>query len=146
MERDAEINQIKRELEILQTRYAAYRRMAGIIRMIFIVLMPLLATGALVFAVKLYLSDALYGVFFVAASLLFASVMISLIRYLNLRWIDLASPSLRHIYNPSFYDPNSTYRGARSEAELTEWQIVDREQRLSELGESAGGSPEKISQ
>jgi hypothetical protein len=40
------INQIKQEREILQARYALYRGTAGILRVIFIALMPLLAIGA----------------------------------------------------------------------------------------------------
>jgi hypothetical protein len=138
MEREAEINQIKQELVILQARHALYRRTAGILRVIFIALMPLLAIGALAFAIKFFLFDALYGVFFVAALLIFVAVMIWLIRTLGLRWIDLASPELRGIYSPTFFNPDmSLYRGARSEAELIERQIADRERRLSELGESA---------
>jgi len=137
MERQAEINKIKRELVLLQSRYALYRRMAGIVRAVFIALTFLLAIGALAFAIKLFLFDALYGVFFVAALLIFVSVMVWLIKYTGLRWIDLASPQWSGIYHPDFFKPDaSSYRGARSEAELTEQQIYDRERRLSELGES----------
>lgn len=147
MEREAEINQIKRELVLLQARYALYRRTAGILRVIFSALMPLLAIGALAFAIKIFLFDALYGVFFVGALLIFVAVMIWLIRTLGLRWIDLASPELRGIYSPTFFYPDmSFYRGARSEAELTERQITERERRLSELGESVSSSPDKMIQ
>jgi hypothetical protein len=147
MEREAEINQIKRELVLLQARYALYRRTAGILRVIFIALMPLLAIGALAFAIKIFLFDALYGVFFVGALLIFVAVMIWLIRTLSLRWIDLASPELRGIYSPTFFNPGmSLYRGARSEAELTERHIAERERRLSELGESVSSSTDKMIQ
>ncbi len=147
MEREAEINQIKRELVLLQARYALYRRTAGILRVIFIALMPLLAIGALAFAIKIFLFDALYGVFFVGALLIFVAVMIWLIRTLGLRWIDLASPELRGIYSPTFFYPDmSLYRGARSEAELTERQIAERERRLSELGESVSSPTDKMIQ
>jgi hypothetical protein len=136
MEREAEIDQIKRDLEILQSRYAQYRRIAGILRAAFTALMPLSAIGALALAIKLFLFDALYGVFFVAALLIFVPAMIWLIKSTGLRWIDLAAPQLRGVYHPDFFNPHtSLHRGARSEAELTEWQISALERRLSELGE-----------
>jgi hypothetical protein len=141
MEREAEIDQIKRDLVILQSRHAQYRQIGKILRAIFIALTPLLAIGALALAVKLFLFDALYGVFFVAALLIFVPAMIWLIRSTGLRWIDLATPQLRGIYHPDFFNPNgSLHRGARSEAELTEQQIVVLERRLSELGESFADS------
>jgi hypothetical protein len=136
MEHEAEINQIKRDLIILQSRYAQYRRVAGILRAAFTALMPLSLIGALALAVKLFLFDALYGVFFVAALLIFVPAIIWLIKSTELRWIDFAAPQLRGIYHPEFFNPDATlHRGARSEAELTEQQISALERRLSELGE-----------
>jgi hypothetical protein len=136
MERAAEINQIKRDLVILQSRYAQYRRMAGILRATFIALAPLSVIGALALAVKIFLFDALYGVFFVAALLIFIPAMIWLIKSAEVRWIDLAASEWRGIYHPGFFYPDaSLHRGARSEAELTEQQISALERRLSELGE-----------
>lgn len=136
MERAAEINQIKRDLVILQSRYAQYRRMAGILRATFIALAPLSVIGALALAVKIFLFDALYGVFFVAALLIFIPAMIWLIKSAEVRWIDLAASEWRGIYHPGFFYPDaSLHRGARSEAELTEQQISSLERRLSELGE-----------
>jgi len=136
MEREAEINQIKRDLEILQSRYAQYRRIAGILKAAFTVLMPLSVIGGLALAVKVFLFDALYGVFFVAALLIFVPAMIWLIKSTRLRWIDLAAPQLRGTYHPDFFNLDaSLHRGARSEAELTEQQIFALERRLSELGE-----------
>jgi hypothetical protein len=128
MEREAEINQIKRDLIILQSRYAQYRRIAGILRAAFTALMPLSVIGALALAVKLFLFDA--------ALLIFVPAIIWLIKSTELRWIDLAAPQLRGIYHPDFFNPDATlHRGARSEAELTEQQISALERRLSELGE-----------
>jgi hypothetical protein len=136
MEREAEINQIKRDLVILQSRYAQYRRIAGILRAALTALMLLSLIGALTLAVKLFLFDALYGAFFVAALLIFVPAMIWLLKSTGLRWIDLAAPQLRGIYHPDFFNPDaSLHRGARSEAELTEQQISALERRLSELGE-----------
>jgi hypothetical protein len=136
MEREAEINQIKRDLIILQSRYAQYRRIARILRAAFSALMPLSLIGALALAVKFFLFDALYGVFFVAALLIFVPALIWLIKSTELRWIDLAAPQLRGIYHPDFFNSDANlHRGARSEAELTEQQISALERRLSELGE-----------
>jgi hypothetical protein len=136
MEREAEINQIKRDLAILQSRYAQYRRIAGILRATFTALVPLSVIGALALAVKLFLFDALYGVFFIAALLIFVPAIIWLIKSAELRWIDLAALQLRGIYHPDFFYPDAgLHRGARSEAELTEQQISALERRLSELGE-----------
>ena len=135
MEHEAEINRIKRDLVILQSRYAQYRRIAGILKAAFTALMPLSVIGALALAVKLFLFDALYGVFFVAALLIFVPAIIWLIKSAELRWIDLAASEWRGIYHPGFFYPDaSLHRGARSEAELTEQQISALERRLSELG------------
>jgi len=141
MDRDAEIAQLKRELEILLARYALYRRMAGILKVFFVALGALVAVGAIAFAIKLFLSDVLYGVFFAGALLIFVPAMIWLVRASGLRWIDLADGSLRGIYLPHFYDPNKGLRmRVRSDAELLERQIVDYERRLSELEASVPGS------
>jgi|ERR1700735_376772 hypothetical protein len=141
MEHKAEINQIKRELAILRSRYALYRRMARIVRAFFIALILLAAIGALASAVKLFRFDPLYGVFFVAALLILVLAVIWLIKSTGLRWIDLAAPQWSGIYHPDFFKPDrSSHRGARSEAELTEQQISDRERRLSELGENFADS------
>jgi hypothetical protein len=134
MEREAEIAKIKQELLTLRSRYAAYRRLARLLRAAFIALALLLAVGALALAVRLFRFDVLYGVFFVAALLIFVPAMIWLIKSTRLRWIDLAAPQWRGIYHPDFFRPGAGYLGARSEAELTEQQISDRERRLSELG------------
>ncbi len=141
MEHEAEINQIKRELAILRSRYTLYRRVARIVKVVFIALKLLSAIGALALAVRLFLLDPLYGVFFVAALLIFVLAVIWLIKSTRLRWIDLAAPQWSGIYHPDFFKPDrSSHRGARSEAELTEQQISDRERRLSELGENFADS------
>ena len=136
MQREAEIKRIKRDLVILQSRYAQYRRMAGILRATFTASAPLSVIGALALAVKLFLFDTLYGVFFVAALLIFVPAIIWLIKSARLRWIDLAASPGRGIYHSDFFYPDaSLHRGARSEAELTEQQIFALERRLSELEE-----------
>jgi hypothetical protein len=140
VERDTEIDQLKRELEILQTRYAVYRRSAQMWRGFFLVLIPVLP---LALAIKLFVFDKLYGLFFVGAVLLFVGVITRSLKSSGIRWIDVATqnftyPYLRNIYNPYFFYPNARPR-PRSDAELLEWQIADRERRLSELGENVHG-------
>jgi hypothetical protein len=60
MERDEEIDRIKREVAILRDRYALYGRSARMLRGFFIFVMPAVA---LALAVMLFLFDALYGLF-----------------------------------------------------------------------------------
>ncbi|MFZ0424528.1 MAG: hypothetical protein WAL80_16755 [Xanthobacteraceae bacterium] len=138
VERDAEIAQLKRELEILQARYARYRRSAQMLKGFCLAFVPGLA---LVLAIKLFLFDTLYSLFFVGAVLLYVAV----ISRFDDRWIDVVSYFGFHsillgpdVYNPYFYYPNVRPRPC-SDAELLEWQIGDRERRLSELGESVPG-------
>ena len=135
MEREAEIDEIKRDLALLHARYALYGRTARILRVFCMVLASLLSLGALVFAVKLFLSDTLYGVFFTCSLLIFAAAMIWLIGSSGVRWIDLASQHARGIYYPAFFNPDGQRRRVRSDAEVLEQQIADRERRLAELGE-----------
>jgi len=141
MERDAEIEQLNRELAILQARYALYRRTGGIMRGFLIILTSILAIAALAFAVKLFLFDVLNGLFFVGALLVFVLIIGWFIRSANLRWIDVAGSQFRGIYNPYFFYPDADRdMRPRSDAELLEWQIADRQRRLSELTASIPGA------
>lgn len=136
MDRDAEIDQIERELKILRSRYALYRRMGGVLKFFFVLCIPAFAIGASVLAITL---RELSGVFLLCSFLgfVFDLAVILLIAFSGLRWIDFASQSPRGIYSPYFFHPDTDVRQrARSEAELIEWQIADRERRLSELKES----------
>ena len=136
MEREIEIAQIKHALDILRTRYAGYQRLARVLKSIAIAVGLILAVGALASIVKLFMADALFGLFCLAALLIFGPALIWLIRSSGLRWIDLAAPRMRGIYHPDFFSPDCPPRPSRSEAEVTEQQIAAYEQRLSELGES----------
>jgi hypothetical protein len=143
MERDAEIDQIKRELAILRDRYAIYGRSARMLRFFFLYLIPIVA---LVLAIMLSLFDPLYGLFWALMMLVLAALVALSLKSTNIsniRWIDVASQSfgnmyIRKMYEPYFFYPDARPR-PRSDAELLEWQIADRERRLSELGESALG-------
>jgi hypothetical protein len=134
MEREIEIAQIKHDLEILRTRYAVYQRLARILKSIAIAVGLILAIGALASAVKLFMFDALYGLFYLAALLIFVPALVWMIRLTGLRWIDLAAPRMRGIYAPDFFSPDRPPRSSRSEAEAIQQQIAAYEQRLSELG------------
>jgi hypothetical protein len=143
MDRDAEIDQIEGELEILRAHYAQFRRTAGILKAFFMALILLFAIGGSAFAIKLFLFDTMYGVFFVGALVIFVPGIIWLISLLGLCWIDFASQQPRGIYNPYFFYPDAnSSRRVQSDAELIEQQIADRERRLSELGARVSGSNE----
>jgi hypothetical protein len=140
VERDAEIDQIKRELAILRDRYAIYGGSARMLRFFFLYLIP---TVALVLAIMLSLFDPLYGLFWALMMLVLAALIVLSLKSTSIRWIDVASQSFGNIrihkmYEPYFFYPDARPR-PRSDAELLEWQIADRERRLSELGESVPG-------
>ncbi len=136
MERDIERAQIKHALETLRARYAGYQRLARILKSVFLTAGLILAIGALAAAIKLFMADAIAGLFCLAALLIFGPALVWIIRLTGLRWIDLAAPRMRGIYHPDFFSPDCPPRPSRSEAELTQQQIAAYEQRLSELGES----------
>ncbi len=141
MARDAEIEQIIRELAILRARYELYRRTAGIVKIFLTILALILVVAGLAFAVKLFLLDVLYGLFFIGGLLVLVLSIAWYIKSANLRWIDLACPRIGGILNPYFYypDANRTVQ-PRSDAELLEWQIASRQERLSELAATIPGA------
>jgi hypothetical protein len=138
---DTEINAIRQELALLRARYAVYGKTARFMGTLFKVLTPVAAIAAAVFAAELFMRDALYGAFFLAAVLFFVAIMTWFVGSLGLRWIDFVSQAPRGIYNPYFFHPGIDPRlRARSDAALIEQQIVDRERRLSELEVSTLGN------
>jgi hypothetical protein len=133
--RDVEIDRIKRELDVLRVRYAFYWRMGRILKLFCVTIIPLFAIGALALAIKLIQSDPRSAIVFIAVGLFFGAI-IWLIGSSDLRWIDLASGQIRGIYDPYFFYPDiDAHERRRSDAELIEQQIADRERRLSELDE-----------
>lgn len=137
MERDAEIAQINRELEVLRGRYAIYQRIAFMTRGVFMVLMPALAIGVIGVAIMLRQFDAFPGILLVAAALVLPLAIRWLVVSSGLRWIDLVSSQARGIYDPYFFYPDAKPPGRTpSDAELLERQIADRERRLAESGEN----------
>ena len=129
-DREAEIDQIKRELDVLRVRYEIYCRMGGILKLSCVTIFPLFAIGVLVLAIMLIQSDPSFGLFFIIVGLLFGAI-IWLIGRSDLRWIDIASGQRRGIYEPYFFYPDIDARERRrSDAEVIEQQNADREQRL----------------
>jgi hypothetical protein len=126
MDRDAEIAEIRRELDILRTRYALYAEWGRILKIFFTIGVPLMAVGGAVTAIAIFGTDALLAAFFVFMIAVMAAV-IWLIMNLGVGgrapgWIDLASPPARFtITSPS-------------DARVIETQIAARERRLAELG------------
>jgi hypothetical protein len=135
MDHDAEFDQLKRELEVLRERYALYCQMGRILKLFCVTIIPLFAIGEIVLAIKWIQSDARSGLFFIVFGVLFGAIS-WLIGSSDLRWIDLASGQIRGIYEPYFFYPDiDVHERRRSDAELIEQQIADRERRLSELGQ-----------
>ena len=136
MSSDADIGEINRELARLRARYARYAWAAAVMAF----LASFFPVAALALFMKVALFDMLAGAFFV---LTLAIVLAALLGYaLDLRWIDVVSQSPRYVYARYFAAPDRTPQPrARSEAELIEWQIAERERRLKESGRVAGTVP-----
>lgn len=135
IDRDIEIDRIKRELEFFRARYSWYCRIAVVIKVFFTISFALISIGASVLAVKLVRSDALSGAFFVIILLVAVLLIIVWVRNSRLRWIDLASAQFHGAlsYPFIFYPDRRRRPPLRSYAEFLEEQIAGREQRLSEL-------------
>jgi hypothetical protein len=147
MDRDAEIDQINRELDILRARYALYERMGRILKVYFAVITPLIAGAVLALAIKFILMDALSGAFLAGVLLVLGLMIFLRVRDSNLRWIDVAS-WIPRTTNPYFYRPSTSNLGfflgrLPSDARIIEQQIVDRRQRLVELDANIAGATKK---
>ena len=133
MERDAEIAQIKRDLEILRARHALYERWGRILKVFFVVWAPVLIIISIVaLALRLAAFGAVYsglflGLFAVVAAILWLFHYAPSADLFQLRWIDLASA-------PLF---GSSFSFRRNDVQMIEEQIAERERRLAELGVSS---------
>jgi hypothetical protein len=131
MDRDAEIDQIRHELEILRTRYGYFVRGGRMLQKSFWwVGLPTCVILALAVVVKIFLADPFSGVF--------AAIMLAVVTALlwTLRptgafpWVDLASnPPV-----PYSIDPSPYFFHRWNDVKTLKEQIAEREQRLSELG------------
>jgi hypothetical protein len=136
MDRDAEIIQINHDLDVLRARYATYERSARMLRIVFMVWLPLVAILILAAILKVFIVDALMGSFFagmVGAVCLLLWLLCGLDPR-DIRWIDVASAQLSPFsMNPLIPFP---YFRRGSDARMIKKQIDQREQRLRELGQS----------
>jgi hypothetical protein len=134
MDRDAEVAEIKRELEILRARHALYAKWGRVLKAFFMVWAPLFVLCYLAVAVTVSQFDAVYGAFFATMTLVITGSMYWLLRtppgYRDRRfgWIDLASPPIR------FANRYTDIRSYLLRWGPSEEQIAAREQRLMELG------------
>ena len=131
MDRDAEIAQINRELTILRERYSTYARSSRMLKVVFWIWFLIAALLVSAVIVKFLLQDELMGIF-IAAVVAATCLLIWLLgSSRSFRWIDIASVQ----WSPFSLDAAvpSGYHERRSDAQLIEDQIAEREQRLSEL-------------
>jgi hypothetical protein len=135
MDRDAEITEIRRELDILRARHALYTRWGGVLKAFFTVAVPLFAIALAVAEVVLLGADPLYASFFVLIVVALCAIVYLFFSPNDHRrgWIDLASPPIRFAYPPSRFPP-FLFAARPSDALVIEEQIAVRERRLIELG------------
>jgi len=126
--RDAEIDQVKRDLDNLRARYASYDRVGRVWRIFFIVATPPIAIGVLAFAIKQILADMLSGVFLLGLLVICALLIVWPVYLFDIRWIDVASSRVIYPQRVAWW---------KSDARLLEDQIAECEQRLSKLEEIA---------
>jgi hypothetical protein len=144
MDREAEIAQLRHELDILRSRLALYERWGRIVRIFIMIWTPLFATVIIFGLVKVFQFDVLMGGFFVALA-----AVIGLAAWLirgwgrprpskgRSWWTDIVAPPM----GPRSFAagiPAFTFYGLgrrrRNDAEIIEDQIAEREHRLKELG------------
>ena len=130
MEQNPEIERIKYELELLRQRYALYVRWGGVLRIFFMIWVPLFVIVVAAIIIRLFVFDPFMGGFFGALVMVIA-LMCWLARDRRLataserrsRWINLAS------LPPSAF----TWGFGKPEAQMVEEEIAARERRLAEL-------------
>ncbi len=135
MDREAEIEKINHELDILRARHTLYAKYGRVWK---VFVMPLFAAALVAVAIMIFLFDAAYGVFFAAITMTAVGFVVWYSRgphgYGGRRygWIDLASPTR---FTNRYTDLGSfLFRSGPSDAQMIEEQIAEREQRLLELG------------
>lgn len=136
MNRDVEIIQINRDLDVLRARYATYERSARMLKIAFMVWLPAIVILILAAIIKVFIADALMGVFFAGMAVVVCFVVWLLcgLDPRDIRWIDVASARI----SPFSLYPSIPFGYSRrgSDAQMIEEQIAERAQRLTELGPS----------
>jgi hypothetical protein len=113
-----EVAQIEHELDILRSRYTLMERSARVTKVAFVAFVTIMAVLAI------------YGMVLGQAAAIFMSIGVLVIVALlalttpGVRWIDIVTP-----------EPFApwTFSRRRSEAQIVESQIAEREQRLAEI-------------
>ena len=75
MDRDAEIAEIRRELDILRTRRALYAKMGNVLKTFFTIIVPLFAVVVAVVSVTMVGTDALIAGFFAVLTAAFRVIV-----------------------------------------------------------------------
>lgn len=141
MDREADIAQLRHELDILRTRLTTYERWGRIVRIFFMIWISSFV-ALIVFALaKAVRHDPFMSGFFVVLAVIIGVIVWFLIARRRASqpkdrsfWTDLVAPSQR-IYAPGLPLFHSARVG--SDAAIIADQIAEREQQLAELGVSA---------
>jgi hypothetical protein len=135
MDRDAEINEIRRELAILRARHALFARWGRILKAFFGFVMPMSAVTLAAAGIAFGGADP-----FVAGFVAALMIVICAVIYLSFSprdprrgWIDLASPPVSFAYPPKGIGA-FLFAPRPSDALVIEEQIAARERRLADLG------------
>lgn len=135
MDRDTEIAEIRRELDILRARHNLFARWGHRLKAFFTIVAPLFAIVLAIAEVGLAGADPWLAAMFVILTLLFCAIIYLIFSPRDRRrgWIDLASPAIAFAYPPRGLDA-LLFGGRPSDALVIEEQIAARERRLVELG------------
>jgi hypothetical protein len=137
MDRDTEIAEIRRELDILRARHRLFARWGGILKSFVTTIVPLFAIALAVAGVMLAGADPGLATIFVVLTIVLCAIIYLIFTPRDPRrgWIDLASPAIAFAYPPRGLD-GLIFGGRPSDALVIEEQMAERERRLLELGVS----------
>ena len=135
MDRDAEIAEIRRELDILRARHALYATWGRVLRVFFSIIGPMAAIVAAIAGIAFGGADSAVAIFVTALVVVVCAIVYFIFSPRDPRrgWIDLASPAVRFAYPPKGIG-TFLFAARPSDALIVEEQIAARERRLAELG------------
>ncbi|MDI1342602.1 MAG: hypothetical protein PSV22_00680 [Pseudolabrys sp.] len=135
MDRNAEINEVRRELAILRARHALFARWGRILKAFFGFAMPLFAITLATAGVAFGGADPFIASFVTALMIVVCAIVYLIFSPRDPRrgWIDLASPPMGFAYPPKGIGA-FLFAARPSDALVIEEQIAARERRLAELG------------
>jgi hypothetical protein len=134
MDRDTEIVEIRRELDILRARHALFAKWGRVLRAFVAVVMPVCAILAATAGVILGRADPAIALILATLMIVFCAIVYFIFSPRDQRrgWIDLASPAIGFAYPPKSI--GALFAARPSDALIIEEQIAERERRLQELG------------